>query len=351
MTRRLQALALAVSLGFAACTDPPPESIAIEGRISDPAAPRKNARIRVEAGAIAGIDDRSKDSTPVDSIFPGHFAVVEGEVPSPSTLAAALERGVTSLVLLDGELVDSLATRDYVGTARNRGPRIFFTGPELIRFIGAKDFAPAKLRLKSGVRDLVAAGANAVVLDGRVSTELVCVAAAEAARQDTRLWLDLRIAPPAPPLKAVGGCPAPVQVLLVAPDTAEQVAQLLQSSSSTAVLAISGPQVGLLESIAQTVEPPARAAFSAIEQIDRPGATTSEALTVARSLGVAQCLGLDDALGRVARGYRADLVIAGRNNALLIDGVVQDPAPAFLAPLHLLIARWHAQARLDALFR
>ncbi|MEO1175309.1 MAG: hypothetical protein AAFX94_25135, partial [Myxococcota bacterium] len=121
---RLALLALLVG-----CAAAPPERVELEASIDGVA-----NSIRIERGVIEALEPIEKQVEAVAAA--GRFALwEEPEPPSAEALVALLAEGYTSMALADQPLAESLAIREYVGTGRGRGPRIFVSGPELSRTV------------------------------------------------------------------------------------------------------------------------------------------------------------------------------------------------------------------------
>ena len=211
---------------------------------------------------------------------------------SPAAIKRLLRLGITSLVVVDSTYREAIALRRFVGTARGMGPRIFVTGPVAGE---ERNSMRNKAQARARTRRAADAQVDAMCLSpawASANPKLACSALAEAARHELRSFI----------LEPVPDLPCAVPVLL--PQPTESF-------------------VGPAASITQRLH------------------TSGEILAG---------LGLDGALGRVERGYRADLVgfsttpcgnrmCLAEARLVLIDGVVQnlDPPPWYVSLTWL----WH----------
>ncbi|MEL6760779.1 MAG: hypothetical protein AAFP04_10295, partial [Myxococcota bacterium] len=183
--RWMGSLALGPLLSVASCTSSPPEVVSLEvGTIVDREAPSGAHRVTLQRGQITEV--AAVSGARDGRIEPGEIAVWNRPgLPSPDALTALLERGTTGLVLVNRPLADSLALREYVGTGRGRGPRLYVSGPEL----SSAYPGVSRLRFRTAVQDAIALGVDFVVVSADADDETVCTVIAEAKRQRGRSWL------------------------------------------------------------------------------------------------------------------------------------------------------------------
>ncbi len=309
--RRLACAALLAT----ACASPPPEVIVLEvERVVDLTADPGPHRVQIERGVIADVSSVEKGGS--GTLSPGTFALWEQPgVPTPEQLADLLRDGVTNLVLADRPLVDSLALRSYVGTARGRGPRIFVSGPELSGSLGE---GATELRYRGRVQDYAALGAELVVVDGVAGQEAVCAVVEEGERQGILVWLRAR-APEA--LTALACAP---RAVWVAPSLREP----WDAAGAAEALWIVPAELDAPQGLS----------------LARFGAQGADPAELFRN--PARALHLEDALSRVAPGYVADLQLVGpASRRVFIEGVEQHPAAPWLASLFLWWAELEVQRR------
>lgn len=282
----------------ASCASDPPEVVTLEvGAIVDSEAPSGAHRITLQRGQITEVNAVSGAHD--GRLEPGEIRVWNAPgLPSPDTLIELLQRGVTGLVVVDRPLADSLALREYVGTGRNRGPRLYVSGPEL----SSAYPGVSRLHFRTAVQDAIAVGVDFVVVSADADEETVCTVIAEAKRQRGRSWL----------WREGGGQRG----------NARRGGETHRSESAQ-------PRLLKADCSPDVVWP------AATEQSD-----------------VVSALNLDDVLGRVAPGYRADLCRTTHHGlTVYIDGVRQRPAAPWLASLRIAFARYRIENRLEQLTR
>ncbi|MEK7705177.1 MAG: hypothetical protein AAB426_09480 [Myxococcota bacterium] len=302
-------------LALTGCIEPPPprtlvvhagaQRVVVQDGTITAIAPDTEATLPLVAGAVT-IDAQAL------TLCPGHVevATAPSELASVraavSWVAAELARGVTTLAVLDTELDKALALRRYVGTGRHRGPRIFVSGPRLVATAGP-------LLQTSGRRAL------RTVAEARLAVQDLAEAQVDVIRLEVATAAD-----------AVVACAALVEARV----------------QEVRVIAVGGSALGLR---CEGAEPPSFVCSLWGSDGDFDGCPVD---LFSRSAVNAHALGLDDALGQVRVGFRADLVAvvsdSGTSGAtqpppswVMLDGVVQHlGGPAWYAALVLTISRW-----------
>lgn len=298
------ALLLAVSC---ACAGTPPERVELEARLGKGPA----RRIVLYRGAIHEVSPVK--STPPFTAHPGRFALWDSTpLPTPRDLVALVGKGYTSVVLAALPLADSIALRDYAGTGRSRGPRVFVSGPELSSTL-PEDATTLRYRVR--VQDAAAVGAEFVVIELGAGPSVVCAVTEEARRQKVQVWL-----------RGSGTELSSVQSECRADAVWVQDQQTVvpprDLTSGVWIVAANHPLPN---------DPPILAHFGSE---DAPAAVS----------GAAQTLNVEDAVGQIAPGYRGDLVVQGPSTQrVFIDGVEQTPVAPWYAGLALRYARWQVR--------
>ena len=341
------------------CSTPPPRTLIVRaGRVIDGSgAPAKErVRILITDGVIEAIDTDDErpllaDATVIDatglSVLPGltspHARLVPlgagDSKPAPSPIQAAhnlhalLRSGITSVADFGAPAPLAIALRQHVGTARNRGPRVFVAGPLLtassippIDFLGRAAVASGMAREVANpeaatlaVRELAVLGVDFVAVDleeyrpngflsPMLSEEVLCGIVKEARRQKLRVLAQ---------------------------------ASTRAAYDEAAACGVDALTHDSLDPIGHT--PP----LEELKRLHETGLTPLEALTLATQEN-ARILSLQDAVGQVRTGYRADIVgVFGRPDAdldnltqvelVIVDGVVQRlDAPSLGEELELL---------------
>jgi len=381
----------------------PPRTIIRAGRLFDGtlAATREHVRVTIADGIIAAIEpdeDASlvtiADAAVIDArdatVLPGLIDVgasLAGEACRgglfgvgrvAQALRSRLAAGVTSLVVYGASVTRELGLQSFIDTSRHRGPRIF-VGARLLATVGAAAVEAARVEVQHVAdqgaewavlhvldRGATAAGVQSAAPLAAPADTWLCAAVREAHEQELRALVlaendaatyeaarcrpdgvllastawgepgarqrlrDARVPMSLlPPATAVGALPSPT---------------LLEPSLAPLMLA-SGPTACTVASFDE--EP----ALAVLRTWVEAGVSPRTAL-LAATHGSAVALGLDEALGRLAVGFRADLiVVAGhpdedlaalhRVRLVMVDGVAQRVAPApwyssALAALHVL---------------
>lgn len=302
-------IATALLCALSACSQPPPRhlDIRVGSVILDNTHTLGPTRITIDDGVITALapdgDPSSQPTAHLESgegvidardmtAVPGAIQVV-GATPGclqdlgPSalvdTLATALASGTTTLATVNAPTHFATALRAYVGTARSRGPRILVTGSVLVVDNLAER---GDETLANEVRQRAEDGVDLVALSPPTSAEAaprraVCILLDEAQRQDLRvLWLGDEIS-----LERTKTCPHRGDIGVFAAGT--------------------------------------------------PATSCTGSLDVATTQDNARTVGLEDALGQIAVGYRADLAFyrgrlgeitpLNRPALVIVDGVVQEP--------------------------
>lgn len=308
---------LRVTLGLAsfACAAEPADTVVLRvERVDDPVFPREAAEVRIHRGQIIGVEALADNGTGFGVLSPGRLELwAKPGLPTPTDLASLLADGVTSLVVADRPRIASLALRSYVGTGRNRGPRLYVSGPELSRTL-----PPARtssLRYRTEIQDAFALGVDFILLDSSVGWDLVCMVIEETKRQRGHSWL------------------------LVDSDDWPRVESHRRGNTDRGLSA--GGHTSSRGSREDDLRclPTARWIKSRWRAGDLP-----------RSGAFALQLGA--VLGRIQPGYRADLVLTGRGiDTTYLDGVRQDPNAPWLAPVYIAFARAKFDAAYDSLLR
>ncbi|MEM6730161.1 MAG: hypothetical protein AAF658_01320 [Myxococcota bacterium] len=302
-------VALLVAGGLAACADPPPDVVEL-GAVE---VSGTSSNVVVNRGIITTVSP-AEDSTTVQ-LEPGLFFLWEDpDLPTPRDLVALLSLGFTSLILPDRPIVESLAIRDYVGTARGRGPRVYISGPELGQGLPRDDERAHALRLT----DLGALNVDFVVIRAERGAERVCAAVDGAKRQGVLSWVRLA---EGNSIDFLERCPPTVVWLdeSTSPPTAEGNVVWLSTEPDTS------------EHSALPIHSSADGFPTASKHITR------------HTVQVAHALGIGDAVGRIAPGFVADLVLLGPTNRatdVYIEGVRQAPALPWLADWRLGYGAW-----------
>jgi imidazolonepropionase-like amidohydrolase len=349
----------------AACSAPPPPRLVVirAGRLLDGsgAPAQQGVRITIDAGAISELarDDGGPLATDAtrevidaraDTVMPGLVDVgAQLEAPDcgqPSLgdhvhgLFAHLASGVTSVAGLRASARLAAGLRSYVGTARHRGPRLFVAGAVTV---GGELNEEAQMH--DAVRELAERGVDYTVIAAEADagrnvarlSRLVCATVEETHTQDMLAELALR--------QGQGGlaeaalsCGA--DAVMTAPDEplAAELVAALAAKGATLVPAAPGAGVGRARGTGDDLAAAAAAGLpiamasgalfcaarpqslvGALQGLTHAGLTPLAALQAATS-GGARVLGLGDALGRVAVGYRADLIaVRGRPDENLLD--------------------------------
>lgn len=312
----MRPLALTTIVLALACAERAPEVVELSvGRVEDLAADPGPHRVRLERGTIDALTPLREGGR--GTLRPGTFALWQDDgVPSPEELAELLRSGVTSLVLVDRPLVDSLALRSYVGTARSRGPRLFVSGPELRGSLG-EDATP--LRYRGRVQDYIAFGAELVVIDAAAGREVVCAVVEEAERQGGVVWLRARSKDA---LSRTVDC-RPRAIWLDA--AIAEPWELTPPTESVWIL------------------PPELDSPAGVRPVARFGAEATRGFNE-RYRNPARTLNVEDAVARVAPGYVADLVVEeGAERRVYLEGVLQQPSEAWLSGLFV----WWATVEIE----
>lgn len=303
-----------------------------------------------------------------------------------ANLAALLRGGVTTVVDLGAPTQTALSLRRWVGTGRGRGPRVLVAGPRLVPPGVAASSVRARLgragwvvevadgnAAREQVRDLAEAGVDLVALAldtaggdasaaGGVAVPTFDAATVCAVVDEARVQ-KLRVAVLTNSAAALGtalDCKVDaIAHVLLSPVPSELAARVAQARVplTPAVRTASGgeppdrPEPGAAELVASagrlraagahlalgsdgtSCSRPSGSLGSALQQLVATGMTPAQAIVAATSES-ARFAGLDDALGRLSVGYRADLLVVdgrpderlpelGRVRAVVIDGIVQ----------------------------
>lgn len=361
----MRQLVSAVSMGLLlACGEPPPRLVAVDaGRVLDgsDAPARTHLRVIIEDGVITALQPRPGATMPDGAlvieaeeltVMPGLIepyaglganVPCEGATSTARGLRQALSRGLVAMGEVSSTLDDALVIQRYVGTARHRGPRLLVGA--LLRGLAEPVAA------RAAVQQDAAREVDFVVLEP-AEEAAACAAVEEARRQD------LRAAALATGSASLRGCApdvvlhgrAPDDALGAMPAGARAVVVLPRPIAAAELARLGGATSGLglcddLDPVRHLLEPLLRAGMSA-----------RRALALL-SHGNASALGLGEALGRLAVGYRADLVaVDGRPDEdpqalrrvrwVMLDGVVQEPARGgWLDGVLLTLHRWWGRLR------
>ena len=330
----------------------------------------------------------ARDATVLPGLINTHaglFRACDGEHGGLRTgvanLAALLRGGLTTVVDLGAPTKTALSLRRWVGTGRGRGPRLLVAGPTLVPpRVGASGAGARLVRdgwvvevadataAREQVRQLAEAGVDFIALalytsaaDGvavpAFDAATVCAIVDEAHTQKLRVAVHTSSDAA---LSTALGCKVDAIVhALLRPIPGELAARLAQARvpltpdlrpptrgeppdppqpgdaelvASAAALRAAGAHLVLGHDGASCSQPPG-SPVSALQQLVAAGMTPAQAL-VAGTSEAARFAGLDDALGRLAVGYRADLLVVegrpdeslsdlGRVRAVVIDGIVQ----------------------------
>jgi hypothetical protein len=357
---------LALVVLLAGCGDPPPARLVVRaGRLVDGSGGpvRERQRLLVDQGSIVEIrdDDGPLEDGPGVRILDARDAtVLPGLVDTRIRLTGAgcepgtrrglseavadldllLRRGVTTAVDVGSPAKTAVALRRWTGTGRGRGPRLLVTGPALSLPGPASDDPEEAVR--AAVRALADADLDLLALSPAPAADeapaLACTAVQEAHTQKLKVVVEaadaaglafaLRCG-----AEAVAGAP---RVLPADGDAARLAASRLL------VIATPGrppPPAGarVVLSTGTGCAGPGASPREAVEALVAAGATPAAAL-VAATHEAARVVGLEDALGLLAPGYRADLLVVDgrpdeqpadleRIRAVVLDGLEQPLTP------------------------
>jgi len=315
--QRFFSLTALLSFGLlCGCQSPPTTVVIRAGRMLDGtgANVQHNMRVTVHEGTIVSVEPDSdallpKDALSIDArnhtLMPGlidtHVNVVGSSIfETARNLKSLMAMGVTTAVDLDTPLVAIVAVRAFVGTARHRGPRLMVAGSTIARLESVQAARTAAQALAAMDVDLVAVG-------DKLAPALLCTVIEEAHRHHLKVVSTYAA--------FLEHCPLDAQMH----ERAEPISKQLE---------------GIVDG----------------------GLSAHDALQIVTAKR-AQLLGLQDALARIAVGYRADLItVEGRPDFdvgdiqkvrdVMIDGIVQNTSsPTMLdtALLGLEIAWTHLE--------
>lgn len=296
------------------------------------AAPIKDVRIVIEHGLIVEVGDADTTAVEIDArtsvLTPGLVATTVQPL-SDAELRGLLARGVTTIEMVATDVRSLAAARDRIGVGRHRGPRVV-VGALLAE-------ADSVQEMRNAVRKAAELSAEAVHLSrGDGVEEALCAFVDEAHAQDMQAMIAVDNAAA---LEAVRDCAA-ATVVWKAPHAPHLDPEPLRESADVVVDVNAGlpsarewQAVSGLTGLAYDAHLLTASAYSAL--IARPVAAglTREATVRALTHGPAGALGLGDALGKIAKGYRADFVVSAADGTVqyvFIDGIEQRlGAPSF----------------------
>ncbi len=307
--------------------------------------PRQNVRIVIRRGIIESIENDNdlvptlKGAAVIDgrglTITPGFVATLsECDLESlrdGTAVHRAMTLGITTAEVVSTDPIRAGALRTFTGAARNRGPRIV---------VGAT-LAPGKTgvqTLRALVRQAADRGAELVhvPLVGATETarEALCALVDEAHAQDMRTMVEVDSAAR---FEAARACIAETLVWrgnlppAIEPEPLRELPEVVvNAAETTPAAALAWEKAGALMAMSYG-EPMCALNGVALGQVMErlvKGGMTRERVVAAFTSGAARTLGLGDALGKIAPGYRADMLLTeakgfGTVRHVLIDGVAQ----------------------------
>lgn len=293
---------------------------------------RTNQRVVIERGLITEVGDADRGPFDIDApnavLTPG--LVMTALAPEPDdALRALLEHGVTTAELISTDTARLVATRERIGVARHRGPRIV-AGTLLAQ-------ADSVQEMRGSVRKAAEQSAEAVHLArGEGVAEALCAFIDEAHAQDMQAMVTVDNAAA---LEAVRDCSAATVIWRAAhaphldPEPLREAPEVIVDVNSGLPSARHWQDVAGLTGLTYETQLLQGASYAAL--VNRPVAAGLSRETTIRALthGPASALGLQDALGLIAKGYRADLVLSepdGPVQRVFIDGIEQHLGPPSL---------------------
>ena len=368
-----------------ACAKPPPRELVVHaGLVVDgtSAPPRERVKLTLVDGVITAIEDdhgaldvASETRAVIDArkatVLPGlvdlgHALFPEADCDQDERSLAeatrggllALAAGTTSLIAVDTQPTPLVQLRRVVGTARHRGPRIFATGAGVeVRVTDADTPVYPRSRVLPMGNAVAAGAAVELEVEGDADVLLIevgplgdrpaelektlCAALDAGRRHELRTWV--RVQDDAG-LAAAARCKAHAVSFTSATSATEASLALARTNATTLVLdpatqdlpriLASGVKLGIATGLA-TCGTPASRLEKTLTGVHAKGLSASALVRAATSDGAA-VLGLGEVLGRVAVGYRGDLLVVDgdptndvgaltRVREVILDGVVQHP--------------------------
>lgn len=349
MTRVRSTVAMAFLLLTACGERPAPELVVIRAsELVDGTgtAPRNQVRITIRKGLIESVvDDNDVLPAPTGAavIDARGLTVMPGFIATYSLCAAdalrdstkihqAMLMGVTTAEVVSADLGRTIALRTYIESRRDRGPRII-AGDTIV----SGNSQGQTLRAK--VRNSAEAGAEIVhvplVGNSETTREALCALVDEAHAQDMRSMIEVDSSAHFEEARA---CNAETIVWhatgipTVEPEPLREAPEVVIDADATAALAWEkvGALLAFTSNGASGDDSCILLSSRTGEVIDRlvSGGMNREHAIAAFTSGAARTLGLGDAIGRVAPGYRADLLITeprgtGAIRHVFIDGKEQ----------------------------
>ncbi|MBC7794755.1 MAG: amidohydrolase family protein, partial [Clostridia bacterium] len=293
----------------------------------------RNQRIVIEHGVITSVANDTgdePDGVVIDArrgtVSPG--LVMTAVAPtSDASLEVLMRHGVTTVELVAGDIKALVATRDRIGVARHRGPRIVAGG------VLAE--ADSVQEMRNAVRKAAELSAETVhLVRGDGVEEALCAFIDEAHAQDMQAMVTVDNAAA---LEAVRDCAAATVIWHAAyaphldPEPLREPPEVIVDVSSGLPSAPLWQATAALTGLSYDAHMLVAATYSAL--VTRPVAAglTREGAMRALTNGPALALGLGDAIGKIAKDYRADLVVSeqdGTTAHVFIDGIDQRLRPS-----------------------